>query len=201
MNRKEYLKNWRMNNKKYMKEWRKSNKEKTVIYAKNWKEENPMYQKEYNKKWRINNKNYYKENRNKRLLSAKKYRKENKAKIKKYFKNHNKLKYHSNIDFKLKVNLRSRLLNALNGNLKSKNTFYLIGCNLKELKHYLKKQFKKGMTWKNHTINGWHIDHIKPCSSFNLSKPSEQRKCFHYTNLQPLWAKENYKKGNNFIKE
>jgi len=59
------------------------------------------------------------------------------------------------------------------------------------------------MTWDNHGTghNGkgmkeWHIDHIKPCASFDLSKPSQQRKCFHYSNMQPLWAKDNLKKRN-----
>jgi len=59
-----------------------------------------------------------------------------------------------------------------------------------------------GMTWDNHGTgkNGkgmkeWHIDHIIPCCKFNLSKDEEQRKCFHYSNLQPLWASDNMKKG------
>ena len=52
------------------------------------------------------------------------------------------------------------------------------------------------MSWKNHGKYGWHIDHIKPCSKFNLIDPTEQKKCFHYTNLQPLWAKDNLTKYN-----
>ena len=71
----------------------------------------------------------------------------------------------------------------------------LIGCSLEELKKHLESQFKPGMSWKNRGRNGWHIDHIKPCASFDLSKSEEQHKCFHYSNLQPLWAKENLRKG------
>ena len=71
----------------------------------------------------------------------------------------------------------------------------LIGCSIESLKNYLEKQFKKDMTWHNHGLYGWHIDHIRPCISFDLIKKSEQKKCFHYTNLQPLWAKENLSKG------
>jgi hypothetical protein len=52
------------------------------------------------------------------------------------------------------------------------------------------------MTWQNYGYYGWHIDHIKPCASFDLRKPSEQRKCFHYSNLQPLWAKDNLQKSD-----
>jgi len=67
----------------------------------------------------------------------------------------------------------------------------------KQRKEYLQNQFKKGMTWKNYGKGKrkWCVDHIKPCCSFDLSKPEEQKKCFHYTNLQPLWAKENRQKG------
>ena len=52
------------------------------------------------------------------------------------------------------------------------------------------------MTWQNHTVTGWHIDHIMPCSNFDLSKPEQQKECFHYTNLQPLWYDENIRKSN-----
>jgi hypothetical protein len=55
------------------------------------------------------------------------------------------------------------------------------------------------MNWQNHKRFGWHIDHIKPCSSFDLSKEEEQLACFHYTNLQPLWWHENLKKSNKII--
>jgi hypothetical protein len=65
------------------------------------------------------------------------------------------------------------------------------------LKGYLAGKFKDGMTWENH--GEWHIDHIKPCASFNLLDEGEQKKCFHYTNLQPLWASENLSKGCKFI--
>lgn len=54
------------------------------------------------------------------------------------------------------------------------------------------------MTWANY--GEWHIDHILPCASFNLSDYKEQQKCFHYTNLQPLWAVDNYKKHDKIIK-
>jgi len=62
---------------------------------------------------------------------------------------------------------------------------------------YIEKQFKPGMTRQNQGT--WHIDHIKPCASFDLSDSRQQRECFHYTNLQPLWASDNIRKGNKII--
>ena len=65
---------------------------------------------------------------------------------------------------------------------------------IKQLKQHLKKQFKKGMSWDNY--GKWHIDHIKPCASFNLDDTEEQRRCFNFSNLQPLWVKDNLQKGS-----
>jgi hypothetical protein len=67
---------------------------------------------------------------------------------------------------------------------------------LDQLVKHLEKQFKNGMTWENRGFNGWHIDHIIPISSFDLTDIEQQKICFHYSNLQPLWAKENILKSN-----
>ena len=85
---------------------------------------------------------------------------------------------------------------VLKGNTKSDKTFNLIGCSFDELKNYLESKFQSGMIWDNYGYYGWHVDHKKPCSSFDLSKSEQQKECFHYTNLQPLWAKDNYNKGS-----
>jgi hypothetical protein len=54
------------------------------------------------------------------------------------------------------------------------------------------------MSWSNHGLHGWHIDHIKPVSKFNLFNLNEQKECFHYSNLQPLWAEDNLRKSDNY---
>ena len=89
--------------------------------------------------------------------------------------------------------LRSRINHAIRGYRKSRSTIELLGCHIKQLKKHLESKFKEGMNWNNY--GKWHIDHIKPCCSFDLSKPEEQKKCFHYTNLQPLWAEDNFIKN------
>ncbi len=98
--------------------------------------------------------------------------------------------------YKIKRNLRNRLYYALRGASKSKRTLELLGCSVQELKTHIESQFLTGMTWENYTSNGWHIDHIKPCDSFDLKNPKEQETCFHYTNLQPLWGIDNIRKSN-----
>jgi hypothetical protein len=73
-------------------------------------------------------------------------------------------------------------------------TMELTGCSLEELTQYIESKFITGMSWENY--GEWHIDHIRPCASFNLEDIEEQKKCFHWSNLQPLWAKDNLRKGS-----
>ena len=74
----------------------------------------------------------------------------------------------------------------------------LVGCSIPDLIKHLESKFQEGMNWSNYGFYGWHIDHIRPCSSFNLLNEEEQKQCFHYTNLQPLWAKDNLQKHNKW---
>ena len=96
---------------------------------------------------------------------------------------------------KLTCNIRCRVKNFL----KSKNinktnkTFNIVGCSPELLKEHLEKQFTESMSWDNHGKFGWHIDHIIPLSS--AKNEEEIYKLCHYTNLQPLWWKENLSKG------
>ena len=71
-----------------------------------------------------------------------------------------------------------------------------LGCSINFLKQYLESLFQPGMSWDNYGRNGWHIDHKKPLSKFNLSDREDLLRACHYTNLQPLWATDNIKKGN-----
>jgi len=80
---------------------------------------------------------------------------------------------------------------------KTNRTFKMVGCTPEFLKEYLEKKFKPGMTWQNHTRTGWHIDHIIPLNS--AKTPEAVEKLMHYTNLQPLWSKENIRKSNKIL--
>jgi hypothetical protein len=77
---------------------------------------------------------------------------------------------------------------------KAYKTMELIGCTIEHLKQYLERQFVLGMNWDN--WGEWHIDHKIPCATFDLTNTDEQRRCFHYTNLQPLWAIDNFVKND-----
>jgi hypothetical protein len=122
-------------------------------------------------------------------INSKKYREKNKRQLtNKYLERRRK-----DPNFKLLTILRVRIKDVLRGHSKSNSTIKVVGCTIEELWKHLESTFKPGMTRENH--GKWHVDHIIPCSSFDLSKPEEQAKCFHYTNLQALWAHENLSKG------
>lgn len=111
-----------------------------------------------------------------------------------------KIKMKNNINIKLRVYLRARLGQILKpiGAKKSKHTMELVGCDIIFFRKYIESKFKPGMSWHNYRYNGWHIDHIRPICSFNLTKEEDQVKCFHYSNLQPLWWWENLQKSGKY---
>jgi hypothetical protein len=106
-----------------------------------------------------------------------------------------KRRYGQSPTFRIAQNMRSRINVALRkaGGLKAKRSLDLVGCTSVELKAYIESKFLPGMSWENRTQ--WHIDHITPCAAFDLVDPKQQRLCFHFTNLQPLWAIDNLSKG------
>ena len=135
--------------------------------------------------------------RQRRLLMTDQERKAETRKRAPYMLEYVNTRRESDPGFKLRMNLRHRVWNALQANEagKSKSIQDLIGCPSDELVSHLETQFTDGMTWENYGRHGWHVDHIRPCASFDLKDPEQQRQCFHYTNLQPLWAVDNIRKG------
>ncbi len=150
---------------------------------------------------------YNQKNKEKIKIIKQKYVDNNKEKVKQskkdwfkknpdYQKEWSYNNYTSDSIYKLKEIVRARLrvyFNCKNIRKKSKS-FDIVGCTPEFLKEYLEKQFTDGMTWENHSLNGWHIDHIIPLSSAKTEE--EIYKLCHYTNLQPLWAEDNLRKSN-----
>jgi hypothetical protein len=121
----------------------------------------------------------------------------NKAKIKARY-----LRNKKNPAFRIATSLRTYVRKKLvaQGAGKNTKTCHLIGCSFQQLRRYLEAKFLHGMSWTNYGVKGWHIDHIRPCASFDLTDAAQQAECFHYTNLQPLWAHQNWSKGSRTTK-
>lgn len=136
------------------------------------------------------NKTYYMSNKKRISMHGRLYRRSNRSKINERIR----VKRESAPTFRLVNNMRIRMIKALKGEIKSAATLDVLGCSVEQWREHLEAQFKTGMTWENYG-KLWHIDHIRPCASFDFSNPDHQKQCFHYSNTQPLWAEENVSKG------
>lgn len=101
-------------------------------------------------------------------------------------------------EHKIKKNLRRRIHHAIKDGRKSARTIELLGCSVEEFMKHLESLWEVGMSWDNYGLHGWHIDHIIPCSAFDLTDPEQQKRCFHYTNCRPMWQEDNLKKSYIF---
>jgi hypothetical protein len=146
----------------------------------------------------ITRREYYNNNLDKCRQSSKIWYDNNKQSVQKNQTIYRKNKRKNNIYYKLTCSLRNRLRASMKNTIKRDRTLNLIGCSITELKAYLENKFQQGMSWDNHGYYGWHIDHIRPISSFDLSDPAQVKECFHYSNLQPLWAIDNLKKSDSW---
>lgn len=101
----------------------------------------------------------------------------------------------NDIEYRLRNSLRQRVRSAVkrDGGLKSEHTMTLIGCSVSQLRTHLESKWRPRMSWDNYGKGDgkWSIDHIRPCASFDLTDPEQQRACFHWSNMQPLWWKDN----------
>lgn len=165
----------KFNKKEYQKQYDELNKDRIKEYHKNrYDNQDETFKKKYAKK-------------NNGLKTKETIRKYNQSQIKKgYRKEWHFKQYKNDIQYKLSSILRSRFYSAIKNTSKSTSIKLLIGCNIGKLKQHIESQFKSEMNWKNHG-DIWEIDHIKPISSFNLIEESQQKECFHYSNLQPLF--------------
>ena len=184
--------------KTYRNVYNTANKLKTQQYYINNKERINKQSKttyESNREYYIEkSKQYGKNNPEVRRKHTAKYLKSNPE----YYKTYRKNRYHSDPQFKLRVTLGIRLNKALKTHTKYTSVLNLIGCSISELKEYIEKQFKPEMNWENHG-KYWEVDHIKPCSSFDLTDIEQQKQCFHYSNLQPLPKIDNRIKSNKIL--
>lgn len=176
--------------KEFKKDWYLKNQQHCLAYIKRPEVKIKTAQRTKN---RYNNDHEWRE---RKLKENRERRRREPAKRKQ--RQNEKLRRAKNPNYRIAQNLRSRLRLALiqQGIVKkSSKTLELIGCSPSFLKEYIESLWQEGMSWDNYGPDGWHIDHIKPCCSFDLELFEEQQKCFHFTNLQPLWALDNKSKG------
>lgn len=171
---------------------------KICVYI--YRQENKEKIKAKEKEWYQNNKDRVnaRENTPKRKQQKKDAVKRLKERDPEYFARYNRNKRATDPNYKIANNLRRRVIYALKGGPKTQPTLDLLGCTIPFLKSYLEERFLPTMTWENYGTL-WHIDHIIPCASFDLSDPIQQKKCFHYTNLQPLFASTMEIEGAEYI--
>jgi hypothetical protein len=201
------------------------NREEIVARRREWRVKNPEKIAALNRKWRVKNREadlakqheryvnnrairsakhreYYYQNREQSLARHREWFKRNREKMAAYALKWHHERVKTNPLYKAMRSCRRRMLLALKGNFKVGRTFDLIGCTPEQLREHLQSRFTEGMQWNNHGLGKgkWHVDHIIPCASFDLSQESEQRRCFHWTNLQPLWSHHNLVKGARLVK-
>ena len=151
-------------------------------------ENNPEKVNANNKKWQQNNRE---------KVNAKTRKRNKRPEVKKRRNARRRERRKTDPQYRIECNLRTRIWKALKGKNKSARTMKLVGCSIPHLMDHMEKQFQPGMTWENQ--GKWHVDHMMPCASFDLMDPEQQRRCFHYTNLQPMWGKENMSKNEKII--
>lgn len=187
--------------KAYQKRYRSQNPDKIktrekLYYGKNsdrLRAKSRQYSIDNHEKVTANNLRWQRQNPDKVRAGKRRYEQSHKADI--LAKRRERVR--NNPDLRLRIILRRRISLGIRkaGGRKSDTTQSLTGCSYLFLRGYIEARWKEGMSWENYGL-AWHIDHRMPLSRFNLLDVAEQRKCFHYSNLQPLWAVENLRKGD-----
>lgn len=187
--------------------WKAANKERQKQYRKKYYAANKQRERAVNESWKAANPEIY---RAMKKAADSKYRAENIEKIRahrasdEYKKNKNQRereRYQNDPRYRMEKRLRAAMTQAMRlygkGTRKSAAFERLVGCTLTEFMAHIEAQFAEGMSWES----DFHIDHIRPCCSFDLTDPEQQRQCFHYSNLRPLSPHENQSKGGRYGNE
>lgn len=156
-----------------------------------WKKNNLASAQESARRW-------YKGNKVKAHSATCKWKKENPEKSRVILNRYRSKRVLIDPGFRLRMRLRTRINMAVRAQdgKKAFRTIELLGCSIEHLRLWITFYFRPGMSWSNY--GEWQIDHQRPCASFDLTDPTQQKECFHYTNLQPLWAEDNLRKGDKY---
>lgn len=198
-------------------EWRKANPDKVADQRRRYYEKNKEKISERNSEWQKANKDKVNE-------SNRRWREANPEKVAGYYEKYGQTearrksarewakrnresgrmrrveRYHTDEQFNISIKLRRRIHMAIRNQYTEKavGTIELLGCSFADVKKHIESKFTEGMTWEKLFTGEIHIDHIRPCASFDLTDADQQKECFHYTNLQPLWARDNLSKSGSW---
>jgi vacuolar-type H+-ATPase subunit E/Vma4 len=182
----------------YLKAYREQNKERIAAQGKEYRRRTAEHRKEYVRRHYEENGNAIKtrmkeyrsrpEVREAERQYMQEYRERNREKI----RQKDKERYRNDLQYRLKTLLRNRLGCAVISKAKSGSAVRDLGCTIDEFIAYISQKFEYGMTWDN--WGEWHLDHIVPLSSFDLTDREQFKTACHYTNMQPLWAVDNMSK-------
>lgn len=140
---------------------------------------------------------YEAKNKDKKYKNRKAWEIKNRKTIAEYKNKYEYDKTRANVGYLIQKRLRSRVRAALvNKSKKAYRTMELVGCTMDFLMKHIEELFLEGMSWDN--VRDWHIDHKKPCVLFDLTNEQQQKECFNWKNLQPLWGIDNLKKGAKY---
>ncbi len=154
----------------------------------------PVLYEKRKERCRIHGIKYLRKNKDKLAASCKSWRSTEAGK--EVLRNWQKNKIKNDPNFHMRKRISNRVRGLLSGKVKNSSSLDLLGCSAPELLKHIESLFVDGMSWDNRSL--WHIDHIRPCSSFDLTDVNQQKCCFHFSNLQPLWAMDNMIKSDKY---
>jgi len=181
---------------KRAKQYRQDNKEASKQYRQTNKEALAKKQKQYyqanKEKIRARSKQYYQDNKDFCYKKHKQYCQDNRDALTNWKRLYERARRAEDPVYRMVGNMRSRLSAIFrHGTAKDETTMELVGCTMEHLQHHMEAQFTEGMHWDNYGTDGWVCDHIQPVASFDQLDSVQRKTCWHYTNLQPMWYKDN----------
>lgn len=200
---------YRKSNAEHIRAWKRSpeQREKAAARMKRWRSKNETSWREYVRDYYAANKTTIRARvRQQRAVNPQPIReKENRYRLSRVNK-HRELerfrharKWAENINYKLRFAIRNRMKAVIKGKRTARSADFDFGCSIEQLIAHIQSQFQPGMSWGNWKKFGWHIDHIRPLASFDLTDLQQIRAACHYTNLRPLWWQDNLSKGSKII--
>jgi hypothetical protein len=160
------------------------------IRNRNWQEANrEQFQasvRESCRKWRKNNPAA-------KRAADRRYRTKDLESVRSNQRRYENERYRTDPEYRLRRILRARVAKALEGS-RAGSAVRDLGCTVQEFRRHLESKFLPSMTWDKRSE--WHIDHIKPLASFDLTDREQFLEACHYSNMQPLWAFDNQSKGD-----